>query len=232
MFGARGKPEQREVAAAAWIARCVGRADRVPFRQAEMTRLASFVTEERLRRGQTLFEKGKESPGVWILQSGLIELVVGRPDHQSVVQLLRPGDVEGDVFLATDQPTRYSARALTDTVLLYFTSDAWRKLLEEHPAIGLRWLSYCAQRVASSQTRLLELLTLSLAQKVARLLHDEAVDGEIRLPQRTLAAMLAVGRPTLNRILKRFERRGMIRVEYSKVTIHDAEALRRAASAD
>ena len=52
-----------------------------------------------------------------------------------------------------------------------------------------------AQRLAASQTRVLALLGGSLAAQAARLLAEEAADGRVELPQRTLAAMLGVQGP-------------------------------------
>ena len=74
-----------------------------------------------------------------------------------------------------------------------------------------------------------------LPAQLAGLLLDEA-DGDadrgvVRLPQRTLAAMLGVARPSLNKILKEFERHGLVEVGYSSVQLVDVEALRRIRSA-
>lgn len=56
---------------------------------------------------------------------------------------------------------------------------------------------------------------------------DSASGGTVRLPQRTLAAMLGVARPSLNNILKEFERRRHVAIGYSSVQLVDADALRR-----
>jgi len=62
---------------------------------------------------------------------------------------------------------------------------------------------------------------------VARLLTDEAVDGRVRLPQRTLAAMLGVHRPSLNKVLKQFERQRLLEVGYGEIRVLDAHGLAR-----
>lgn len=70
-------------------------------------------------------------------------------------------------------------------------------------------------------------LRRSLTEQVAQLLLDEAVDGQVLLPQRTLAAMIGVQRPSLNKILKEFERHGLITVRYAAIEIHDIAGLYR-----
>ena len=56
-----------------------------------------------------------------------------------------------------------------------------------------------------------------------------ADDGRVTLPQRTLAAMLGVQRPSLNKVLKDLERDGLIRIGYSAIDILDPGRLARCA---
>jgi len=43
--------------------------------------------------------------------------------------------------------------------------------------------------------------------------------GRVELPQRTLAAMLGVQRPSLNKVLKNLEHDGLIRISYSVIEV-------------
>ncbi len=52
------------------------------------------------------------------------------------------------------------------------------------------------------------------------------VDGSIHLAQGTLAAMLGVQRPSLNKILKDFERDGLITIRYAGIGVANADGLR------
>ena len=74
-------------------------------------------------------------------------------------------------------------------------------------------------RRAAGQARILALLGGSLTAQAATLLADEAVDGRVELPQRTLAAMLGVARPSLNKVLKDLERDGLIRISYGTIEV-------------
>jgi CRP-like cAMP-binding protein len=83
-----------------------------------------------------------------------------------------------------------TGRAVSEVTCLFLAADDFEKLLAIRPAIARRWLSSVADRLAACQARLLALLGGSLAAQVASLLAEEAVDGLMELPQRTLAAML------------------------------------------
>ena len=155
---------------------------------------------------------------------------MGSGRRRVVVHVLRPGDVDGDIQLLLDRPLPYTARALDDAVLLMLDRADFERLLVTHPPIARRWLSSVAQRLAASQARILGLLGHSLTKQVARLLLDEAVDGQVPLPQRTLAAMLGVQRPSINKVLKDFERDGLIAVRYATIELVNTDGLARQAS--
>jgi CRP/FNR family transcriptional regulator, cAMP and macrophage regulator len=224
-----GRITDDRVREAAWVARCVGRADTAPLGEADLSALASYLTRRDAERGRVLFAAGKASQGVWIIRGGMVELAVGAGARRLVIQLLHPGDVDGDVELLLGMPFPYTARAVADTQYLFLDEQAFERLLREHPMVARRWLSSVAVRVASGQRRIVGLLGKSLTVQVARLLTEEAMDGRVRLPQRTLAAMLGVHRPSLNKVLKQFERQRLLEVGYGEIRVLDREGLARLA---
>ncbi|MBS4728291.1 Crp/Fnr family transcriptional regulator [Mycobacterium sp. SM1] len=211
---------------AAWVARCVGRGATAPLRQEDVTALAKTLKYRQFDSGAVLFTAGQESSGVWIVRRGQVELAVGSGRRRAVVDVLRAGDVDGDIPLLLDMPMAYTARALGDCTCLFLDRAAFDALLATHPNIARRWLSSVAQRVSASQARLLALLGQPLPAQTARLLLDESVDGSIPLAQRTLAAMLGVQRSSLNKILKDFERERLIVIHYAKIDILDQYGLK------
>ncbi len=212
---------------AAWVARCVGRGEASPLGAQDVTALATFLRTRQFTQGQPMFgtEDKAADAGVWIIQRGRVELALGTGARRSVVHVLHPGDVDGDIQHLLDMPFPYVGRALDEVTALFVDADSFERLLAERPAISRRWLSSIAQRLATSQQRVIGLLGRSLSAQVARLLLDEAVDGEVLLPQRTVAAMIGVQRPSLNKVLKDFERRGLLSVGYGAITVRDPKGL-------
>lgn len=222
---ARG-PGPSAVRAAAWVARCVGRGASAPLGDDDLAGLAALLEIRRVPAGGLVYAAGSELSGVWIVRSGQLELAVGSGRRLVTVQIMRPGDVDGDIQMLLGMPPPYTARALTETVLLHVPASGFEPLLVEHPRLALRWMTSVASRLASSQGRLLELLGRSLVEQVARLLLDEAVDGAIELPQRTLAAMLGAQRPSLNKVLADLRRSGLIETGYRSIRVVDEDRLR------
>jgi len=215
-----GSISEAQIRQAAWVARCVGRGRSAPLQPADVTALASVLAVRKFGPGSMLFGGGRGS-GVWIVRDGRIELSVGSGRRRAVVQLLRPGDVDGDIQLLLEMPLPYTGRAVSEVTCLFLAPEDFEELLATRPAIARRWLSSVAQRLAASQGRVLALLGGSLAAQAAGLLAEEAVDGRVELPQRTLAAMLGVARPSLNKVLKDLERDGLIRISYAAIEVLD-----------
>ena len=221
--------EEARIRQAAWVARCVGRGAAAPLRAEDVAALAGMLQVREFAPGQVAFRAGDPVAGVWIVRDGRVELSVGAGRRRAVVHLLRPGDVDGDIHLLLGMPPPYAGRALGDARCLFLASADFEHLLATRPPIARRWLSSVAQRLAASQARVLGLLGGSLTAQAARLLAEEADDGRVTLPQRTLAAMLGVQRPSLNKVLKDLERDGLIRIGYSAIDILDPGKLARRA---
>jgi CRP-like cAMP-binding protein len=222
-----GQPvSEAQVRHAAWIARCVGRGASAPLHVEDVSALAGSVQPQEFVPGTVVFPAGQPASGVWIVRQGQLELAVGSGRRRAVVDVLRPGDVDGDIPLLLEMPLAYTARALTDATCLFLERTAFEQLLATHPAISRRWLSSVAQRVSAAQARLIGMLGRPLPAQVAQLLLDEAADARVELAQRTLAAMLGVQRPSINKILKEFERDRLIRVGYAIIEITDQDGLR------
>ncbi|MGB3356217.1 MAG: Crp/Fnr family transcriptional regulator [Mycobacterium sp.] len=218
-------PQDMQVRHAAWVARCVGRGPAAPLQRDDVSALAGTLAARQFTPGDVLFAEGEQPAGVWIVRQGRIELAVGSGRRRVIVDVLRTGDVDGDIPLLLAMPMAYTARALTECTCLYLDRPAFEHLLATRPNISRRWLSSVAQRVSAGQQRLVGMLGRPLSSQVAQLLLDESLDGSVPLAQRTLAAMLGVQRPSLNKILKEFERQGLITILYAGIDLVDVDGL-------
>lgn len=214
---------------AAWIARCVGRRDSAPLRAGDVDALAAELQQRTFEPGGLVFAAGEPSAGVWVVRSGMLELTVGVGPRKVIVAVLRAGDVDGDLQLLLGMPMAYAARASTPAECLFLPAARFEVLLATHPAVSRRWLTSVAGRLATTQQRLIDLLGRPLPAQLARLLLDEQVEGVVALAQSTLAALLGVRRPSLNRVLAEWERAGLVATSYRQVSLTDAKALRRLA---
>lgn len=221
----RREQQSAELREALWVSRCVGHAETTPLRPADVEGLASLIQVRTLVAGEPLVRAGEEPTAVCIVRDGCLELAVHGATGRQVIQTLRPGDIDGDIQMLLGKPMPYETRANTDTTCLLIERAAFEQLLATHPQLSRRWLTSVSQRLVRSHSRLTNLLGQPLEVQVAQLLLEERVDDVVNLTQTTVAALLGVRRPSINRVLKRFARAGMVEISYGKVQIIDADAL-------
>lgn len=217
--------QSAEFREAMWVSRCVGHAESSPLRLEDVEELASFVQLRTLAAGEPLVRAGDAPTAVHIVRDGCLELAVHGPTGRMVIQTLRPGDIDGDIQMLLGKRMRYETRANTETTCLVLERAAFERLLATHPRLSRRWLTSVSQRLARSHSRLTNLLGQPLEAQVAQLLIEESVDEVVSLTQTTVAALLGVRRPSVNRVLNRFARSGMVQVGYGKVQVLDPSGL-------
>jgi CRP/FNR family transcriptional regulator, cAMP and macrophage regulator len=144
-----------------------------------------------------------------------------------VLQVLREGDVFGDIPFLCDVPPPFSARALTDAAVIRLDAPTLHRLLIERPAVCHRFLFSLAARLQRMQGRLLQLTRGDLRQQVATLLLDETDGGagEVALSQATLAELLGASRPAVNKVLKEFEATGALALGYRRIEVREPGTL-------
>jgi CRP-like cAMP-binding protein len=208
-----------------WLACCLGRGDLAPLGPYEVDELAESHGEDSYAGGTFVFREGDESARVHVVRSGRLELSRSLGERRVTLQVLRPGDVFGDVPVLLGQPEPFDARAMEDSVVLSFDVDSLYELLRTRPRMAERWLVSLAERTYGFQQRLNDLLSGSLEGQLASLLLREADDGEVDLTQQAIADLLGTQRSSVNRVLKNLETAGVIELRYGKIVVIDPGAL-------
>ncbi len=221
----RREEQSAAVREALWVSRCVGRPETAPLTPREVQDLARHLEVRALETAEPLNHLGDEPQAVCIVRDGCLELAVPSRSGRVVIQTLRPGSIDGDIQLLLGIPMPYETRANSPTTCLLLHRDDFGTLLASHPKLSMRWLTSVAQRLARSHSRLTSLLGEPLEVQIAQLLLDESVDGIVALPQTTVAALLGVRRPSVNRVLRKFAREGLVELSYGKVRIVEATRL-------
>jgi len=71
-----------------------------------------FSTEETLQDGETIFEEGNSGDWVYVIQSGAVEISKKVMGEKVVVEVLKPGDVFGELGFIAKTPRTATARSV------------------------------------------------------------------------------------------------------------------------
>lgn len=190
--------------------------------------------------GQIIYLQGDSGQEMYRLISGSVRMSVSRSDGREIIYaMFEPGDCFGDSSMVDDGPRPQTAEARTDVVLDVLDMPSFTRLRERHRRFDDALLKLLASQMRTLSTHFAEASLDELGARVARRILDAirsfgtAADGgtrlTLRLPQVDIAHMVGASRQSVNKVLQRFRREGLITIEYGNIVVHDPEGIRRAA---
>ena len=217
---------------AAWLIQNLRPERSHPVGDAGLEALASSIERQELEDGQLLYRQDSEPNGIWAIRSGTVQLTSRPAASRSLVQILRAGDIAGDVPILLRTPSITTAHVRERGTMLFIEAERLRSILSSRADLCYLWLQNLAIRLEGARRRILQLLGDELAQSLARLILDEHVDGRLALSQSALAEMLGAQRTSVNRILQILRRSGTVELSYGGVAVKDWKALEELALAN
>jgi CRP/FNR family cyclic AMP-dependent transcriptional regulator len=196
-------------------------------------RIINASVPRSLRRGDVLFQEGDDAAELFVVESGRVAIANRSPDgRESVVALMEPGDLFGEMPLFDDMGRSAHARALEVGVVHAIPYRAVREVLEDDPALLWGVVELLARRLRSMDNALADAVFLDVTGRTAKRLLELAGDAdEFTLPvtQEELAGLVGASRERVNKALASFIRLGWVEQRDRRYTITDRTQLTRRA---
>lgn len=204
------------------------------------TALRASMVELRVARGDAIFSEGEPGDRMYVILDGKVKLGQTSTDgRESLLAVLGPGEVFGELSLFDPGPRTATATAVTDVVVIGLGHDNLRPWLAGRPEVAESLLQALAQRLRRTNETLADLVFSDVPGRVAKLLLELAdkfgqpgPDGVLvhhDLTQEELAQLVGASRETVNKALADFAQRGWIVVDQREVVLVDMERLARRA---
>lgn len=116
-----------------------------------LERLAGEVVELRIPAGEWIMHDGDVADSLFIVRSGRLEVVDEGPP-ETLIRVLRRGDVLGELALLGEDIRSASVRARRDSALLKLGRDAFEALIQEAPSFALGFARAMGRELAASRT--------------------------------------------------------------------------------
>jgi CRP-like cAMP-binding protein len=199
------------------------------FGDAEPSVLESLARNSALRevaKGELLFYQDDMADAVYVVRSGLISIFLGMPDgRELVINVMRPGDVFGEIALFTDQSRSTGAMGREDTELIAIPQQAFLDIVEGESDLLRRVLEMTAQRLRVSSERESALAFLDASARIARVLlslEEQAVTKDvIEITQEDLSQHVGLTRQTVASTLGRWRRDGWVDTSRGAIKIQN-----------
>ncbi|MCU1375881.1 MAG: putative Crp family transcriptional regulator [Actinomycetia bacterium] len=196
-------------------------------------RVVAASAARSLRRGDVLFQEDDDGTELFVVESGRIAIANRSPDgRESVVALMEPGDLFGEMSLFDGLGRSAHARALETSVVHAIPFRAIREELEADPELLWGVVEMLARRLRNMDNALADAVFLDVTGRTAKRLLELAGDAdEFLLPvtQEELAGLVGASRERVNKALASFIRLGWVEQRDRRYTITDREQLTRRA---
>ena len=110
------------------------------FSDSDQSNLLPYLNARNVSAGQTLWQEGQPGHYLALILSGHLEAKKDTefPGKQVVVAVFGPGAVVGELSFLDKSPRAVSVVALEDVKLAVISHDAFGRLIDDYPVLGMK----------------------------------------------------------------------------------------------
>ncbi|MDH3679877.1 MAG: Crp/Fnr family transcriptional regulator [Acidimicrobiia bacterium] len=202
------------------------------FRDLDETSLRTLAEASSLRklgRGDVLFTENDQPTELYVVTAGRIAMVNRSIDgRESVVALMEPGDLFGEMPLFDGQNRSTDGRALEASELIAIPYAPLRQLYADQPDLLWRVVELFSLRLRAMDGVLADSVFLDVTGRTAKRLLEIAGDqDDFSLPvtQEELAGMVGASRERVNKAIASFVKLGWIEQRDRRYHIVDRQQM-------
>lgn len=202
----------------------------------DLDALLRHARVERYEAGSEIFAKGSPGRSMMAILTGRVRIEVQSAAYREVVlAILHPGEVFGEIALLDGADRTADATAIDDSELLVLDHRDFIPFLEQHAELCVLLLRMLCGRLRRTTQQVGEVmfgrLDSRLANALIRLAHESSAENAkadgaaLRVSQQELAGMVGASRESVNKLLRQWQREGMLRLGKRLVEIPDLSAI-------
>lgn len=194
--------------------------------------LAQAIVERSVARdfsdNALIYASGDPPTGQFVVLSGQVRLIANtRAGKLVLYRVVQPGTWFGHLAVLDQKPRFQDAVAVGPTSVLHLSAAAFDQIVEAEPRHAIHFARLICENIRQAMDMLAEALTMSLPGRLAHVVlaiteaSDSTPNARHRMTQEALAAMTGASRQTVNRILRQWEKEGLVTIAYAHVSVRD-----------
>ncbi len=200
--------------------------------------IAAKVRRRRYRDGETIVHEGDPGRTLCVIESGRVKVVsVSEQGQEALLTVMGPGEFFGELALFDDAPRSADIVAMEATQTLNLAREDFFAIIDRFPAVSRQIFSVLAGQIRRLTAEVGDIVFLNLDARIAKRLLElaeshgaDTPEGrriELSLSQAEIGSMVGATRESVNQCLRRFQDAGLLQLGRQRITIVDAEGLRR-----
>lgn len=199
----------------------------------DLDALLRHARVERYAAGAEIFARGSPGRSMMAILKGRVRIEVQSSAYRDVVlAILQPGEVFGEIALLDGEDRTADATAVDDSELLVLDYRDFIPFLEQRAELCILLMKVLCQRLRRTTQQVGEVmfgrLDSRLASALARLAQEGGGSGKgavLRISQQELAGLVGASRESVNKVLRQWQRDGVVRLGKRLVDIPDLAAV-------
>ncbi|WP_235012736.1 Crp/Fnr family transcriptional regulator [Spiribacter roseus] len=180
--------------------------------------------------GTPVFAPGDECQGLPLVIEGEIRVqMIGASGNEIVLYRIQGGEMCPLSLGCLLSRNSHQSEAIVekDSEVLVLSPALTTELMDQAVCFRQAILESYGQRLQSLMLVIEEVAFRRLDERLAEKLVERQFQGQLAVTHQDLAVELGTAREVVSRLLKEFERRGLVRLERGCITISDRDALDR-----
>jgi CRP-like cAMP-binding protein len=202
------------------------------FKAEDLEDIFREARSARYSKNSAIFEQGADAHAFFLLLHGHVRAAKTTPTgEQIVVRYVAPGETFGLAMAIGLAQYPATATAVDDSVVLIWPIAAWPRLVERFPSLAASTLHTVGSRLQESHTRILEMSTQQVEQRVAHALLrlakqsgkklDHGIEIDFPISRQDIAQMTGTTLHTVSRILSGWEQQGLVESGRQRIILRD-----------
>ena len=191
--------------------------------------IEAAVRERALDRGDILFDEGDTPGELFVVIGGRVAISnKSIDDRESMVALMEPGDLFGEMPLFDNKGRSAEARALEPSTVLAIPYEPIRELYHRRPDLLWSVVGLLTTRLRNMDAALADSVFLDVTGRTAKRLLElagEADEFTLPITQEELAGMLGASRERVNKAIASFVKLGWLEQRERRYRITNREQL-------
>lgn len=193
--------------------------------------LISRAWSRSVSAGQPICHVGEPGSNMMAIVVGTVRISLPTVRGREIILADLPaGELFGEIAMLDGKPRSANATALANCELLVLERRDVLTVLEKYPAACLKMMEILCGRIRRSDERMSDIAFFELPARLAKTLLNYPSQGhgptKLSLSQRELAEMSGGTRENVNRCMREWQRRGILKMKDRWTTIVRPDVLR------
>lgn len=203
---------------------------------AELDEVLREARSVRYPKDSAVFHQGAEADSFFVLLHGHLRVEKTTPQGQQiVVRYVSPGEIFGVAQALALKHYPATAVAAVESIALCWPSAAWPRLTAKFPSLAASALQTVGSRLQDTQTRVIEMSSEQVEQRIAHALLrlakqagrriETGVEIVFPISRQDVAEMTGTTLHTVSRILSAWEQQGLVEGGRQRIVLRDPHKL-------